>query len=110
MEEVQINEVPQHNLHFTEKMGRNKKEKWISSSYSSKWKQSNALIPRITDVRTTRNLLKGFPDGSDSKEFTYHAGDLGSIPGDLGSIPGDLGSILQIPLEKVLATHPITLS
>ena len=25
MEEVQINEVPQHNLHFTEKMGRNKK-------------------------------------------------------------------------------------
>ena len=27
MEEVQINEVPQHNLHFTEKMGRNKEEK-----------------------------------------------------------------------------------
>ena len=25
--------------------------------------------------------IHGFPGGSDSKEFTYNAGDLGSIPG-----------------------------
>ena len=29
----------------------------------------------------------GFPGGSDSKESTYNAGDLGSIPG-LGRSPG----------------------
>ena len=31
--------------------------------------------------------FKGFPDGSDGKESTYNAGDLGSIPG-LGRSPG----------------------
>ena len=31
----------------------------------------------------------GFPGGSDSKEFTCNAGDLGSIPG-LGRFPGEL--------------------
>ena len=30
----------------------------------------------------------GFPDGSDGKEFTCNAGDLGSIPG-LGRSPGE---------------------
>ena len=32
--------------------------------------------------------FKGFPDGSDGKESTYNAGDLGSIPG-LGRYPGE---------------------
>ena len=30
----------------------------------------------------------GFPSGSDNKESTYNAGDLGSIPG-LGRSPGE---------------------
>ena len=30
----------------------------------------------------------GFPSGSDSKEFTYSVGDLGSFPG-LGRSPGE---------------------
>ena len=30
----------------------------------------------------------GFPGGSDGKEYTCHAGDLGSIPG-LGRSPGE---------------------
>ena len=35
----------------------------------------------------------GFPGGSDGKDSTFHAGDLGSIPGWEG------------PLEKGMATH-----
>ena len=35
----------------------------------------------------------GFPGGSDGKESTYNAGDLGSIPG------------LEMSLEKGMATH-----
>ena len=35
----------------------------------------------------------GFPGGSDSKESSCHAGDLGSIPGG------------EDPLEKGMATH-----
>ena len=30
----------------------------------------------------------GFPDGSDSEESAYNAGDLGSVPG-LGRSPGE---------------------
>ena len=43
---------------------------------------------------SVRNLIKyhsyllGFPGGSDGKEFTCNAGDLGSIPG-LGRSPGE---------------------
>ena len=33
-------------------------------------------------------LMWGFPDGSDSKEYTCSAGDLGLIPG-LGRPPGE---------------------
>ena len=33
-------------------------------------------------------LVQGFPGDSDSKEFTYNVGDLGSIPG-LGRSPGE---------------------
>ena len=36
---------------------------------------------------------KGFPGGSDGKEFTRNAGDLGSIPGS------------EDPLEMGMATH-----
>ena len=35
----------------------------------------------------------GFPDGSDSKDSAYNAGDLDSIPGQ------------EDPLEKGMATH-----
>ena len=35
----------------------------------------------------TNTLKLGFPSGSDSKEFTCNAGDLGLIPG-LGKSPG----------------------
>ena len=33
-------------------------------------------------------VFRGFPGGSDSKEFACNAGDLGSIP-DLGRSPGE---------------------
>ena len=33
------------------------------------------------DLIAARVLLSGFPAGSDGKESTYHAGDLGLIPG-----------------------------
>ena len=33
-------------------------------------------------------MVRDFPCGSDSKEFTCNAGDLGSIPG-LGRAPGE---------------------
>ena len=46
---------------------------WVSLSM-------NSCIPWGT--------FKGFPDGSDGKESTYNAGDLGSIPG-LGRSPGE---------------------
>ena len=34
------------------------------------------------------NIKKGFPGGSDSKEFTYDAGDMGLIPRS-GRSPGE---------------------
>ena len=40
----------------------------------------------------------GFPDGSDSNESAYSAGDLSSIPGQ------------EDPLEKEMATHSSTLA
>ena len=40
---------------------------------------------------------RGFPGGSDGKESTYNAGDLGSVPG-LGRCPGGgPGNPLQYP-------------
>ena len=50
-------------------------------------------------------MYLGFPGGSDSKEFTYDAGDLGSIPG-LGRSPGEGNgnplqySCLENPLDR----------
>ena len=42
-------------------------------------------------------ILLGFPGGSDSRESTYYAGDLGSKPG-LGRSPGEgNGNPLQYP-------------
>ena len=40
------------------------------------------------DLIAARVLLSGFPAGSDGKESTYHAGDLGLIPGS-GWSPGE---------------------
>ena len=37
----------------------------------------------------------GFPGGSDSKESTCNAGDLGSIPGSGRSPAGEHGNLLQ---------------
>ena len=43
----------------------------------------------------THSSIKSFPGGSDSKESTCNAGDLGSVPG-LGRSPGELnGNPLQ---------------
>ena len=50
-------------------------------------------------------MYLGFPGGSDGKEFTYDAGDLGSIPG-LGRSPGEGNgnplqySCLENPLDR----------
>ena len=41
----------------------------------------------------------GFPDGSDSKESAYNAGDLGLIPGSGRSLDR------EDPLEKGMGTH-----
>ena len=47
----------------------------------------------------------GFPDGSDSEESAYNAGDLGSIPG-LGRSPGEgngylfLSSCLENSMDR----------
>ena len=47
----------------------------------------------------------GFPDGSDGKESTYNAGDLGSIPGS-GRSPGERHgnplqySCLENPMDR----------
>ena len=42
-----------------------------------------------------RSLQTGFPGGSDGKEFTYNAGDLGLIPGLGGSSSKGIGYPLQ---------------
>ena len=52
-----------------------------------------APVHRVTRVRqelVTKLLsqFKGFAGGSDSKESTYNAGELGSVPG-LGRSPGE---------------------
>ena len=44
--------------------------------------------------------LKGFPGGSDGKEYTYNIGDLGSIPGSGRSPGGEHGNPLQYCLEN----------
>ena len=50
-------------------------------------------------------VFLGFPGGSDGKEFTYDAGDLGLIPG-LGRSPGEGNgnplqySCLENPLDR----------
>ena len=41
-------------------------------------------LPNYFVLSFLRNLILGFPGGSDGKESAYNAGDLGSIPG-LGS-------------------------
>ena len=43
--------------------------------------------PRIRDLSFSFFPAEGFPDGSDSKESTHSAGDLGSVPGS-GRVPG----------------------
>ena len=50
-------------------------------------------------------MEKGFPGGSDGKESTCNAGDLGSIPG-MGRAPGEGNSnALQYPcLENSMET------
>ena len=44
----------------------------------------------------------GFPGGSDSKESTCNAGDLGSIPGLERSLGGEDGSPVQYCLESFI--------
>ena len=49
---------------------------------------------------TKHIIFRGFPGGSDSKEFFYNMGDLGSIPGS-GRSPGEgNGNPLQYRLEN----------
>ena len=43
---------------------------------------------RATQLYTMGSIFLGFPCGSDGKESTCNAGDLGSIPG-LGRSPGE---------------------
>ena len=40
-------------------------------------------------------VVGGFPGGSDSKEYAYDMGDLGSIPGLGRSLGGGLGNPFQ---------------
>ena len=62
-------------------------ELWACSSHSLCFFKLNSLQPSV--------FVLGFPGGSDSKESTCNAGDLGSIPG-LGWYPGErYGNPLQ---------------
>ena len=54
-------------------------ELWACNLHSLCFLKLNSLQPSV--------FLLGFPGGSDSKESTCNAGDLGSIPG-LGRSPG----------------------
>ena len=55
-------------------------------------------------IKKPHRAPKGFPGGSDSKESTCDAGDLGSIPG-LGRFPGEVNgdplqySCLENPMD-----------
>ena len=50
--------------------------------------------------------LTGFPGGSVSKEYTCHAGDLGSVPGLGGSPGGGHGNPLFLPGESPWTEEP----
>ena len=67
---------------------------------------------RLSDS-LTQDLEKGFPCGSDGKEFACNAGDLGSLPG-LGRFPGEgKGYPLQysdLENSKDCAVHGVTKS
>ena len=48
----------------------------------------NSVIQETIEYLQYTQVAKGFPGGSDDKEFACNAGDLGSIPG-LGRSPGE---------------------
>ena len=52
------------------------------------WIESKKVIKCEGNIKPFLAEDLGFPSGSDSKEFTYSAGDLGSFPG-LGRSPGE---------------------
>ena len=58
------------------------------SSWPRDWTASLSLLHWQVDVLRKLVHPEGFPVCSDSKESTWNAGDLGSIPG-LGSSPGE---------------------
>ena len=70
-----------------------------SVGYAEMWQEEDKSIKRKTQVchfifslldifiKAKGQAFLGFPGGSDSKEFAFNAGDLGSIPG-LGRSPG----------------------
>ena len=52
------------------------------------WIENKKVIKCEGNIKPFLAKDLGFPSGSDSKEFTYSAGDLGSFPG-LGRSPGE---------------------
>ena len=66
----------------TELYGSNKEEFYSSSGYIY-----NIIFTYTMGFTSTEVNLLGFPGGSDGKESTCNAGDLGLIPG-LGRSPG----------------------
>ena len=61
----------------------------------------------VNILSTTLTVFRGFPGGSNGKEFACNAGDLGLIPG-LGRSPGE--GKYSYPLEKGILIYPLQYS
>ena len=68
-----------------------------------RWGRTESDTTEATQQQQQHYSLKGFPGGSDSKESTYSAGDLGLIPG-LGRF---LGEGTSNPLQYSCLENPI---
>ena len=72
------------NFHYNDPMGREKNKLYFSKLHSA-----------FNNLRTSFKWLVGFPGGSDDKESTFNAGNLGSVPGSERSPGEGKGNPLQ---------------
>ena len=55
----------------------------------------------VLSVCSTHILLRGFPDGSLSKEPAYNAGDMGSVPDSEKPLEGEMATHSSIPAWRI---------
>ena len=84
------NIIPPHLLGDTLSVSRHKQYQEYEFTY--KWNQTIALP---CDFFILNTCITGFAGGSDGKESTCNAGDLGSIPGFGKPLGGGHGNLLQ---------------